>query len=60
MNSNVEDAIDYMCEAKDVKDWNNRREHIKKHVDQRDIAEHIDASGLIVTVLGVDDITQYE
>jgi hypothetical protein len=60
MKPNVEDAINYMCEAKDVQDWNNRREHIKKYVDQKDVAEHIDASGLIVKVLGVDDITQYE
>lgn len=58
----VETAVEIMKEAYNVQVWNALRDHIKSKVTQIEWLKYyvpaIDASGLIVQVLGKDSINK--
>lgn len=57
---NLGRAIEMLKQSKDVKQWNSIREHIKMQLSDDEWFKSyqyiIDASGLIVQVLGPDEI----
>ena len=55
----IKEGIEYMSKSTSVEDWNNRREDVKEHLNIKEVIKHIDASGLIVKVLGKDKPEDY-
>lgn len=60
----VNDAVQIMSKSTSVQDWNERRNMVKREFigNQRDFMDlwyTIDASGLIILILGKDTIRTY-
>lgn len=54
-----EQLLTYMKESTSVDDWNSRRRNAQAVRSPQWVGEHLDASGLIVKVLGRDEPRYY-